>query len=203
MIPDGIYYIVMADLVGSSGYTTKMGNDAGIARSEEFKRAVMQACEHALFAWPGHTGVFVKTVGDAVLLVFKHFPDIVQWYLEFDGVLFYTPTRTEPMKARIWVHVGEVRFEEGDFSGSAVNELCKIEKKAKDAIEAGCLVLSHLANQIAKPALFPKHCALKYRMSMKLEGHSSVKLYQVVKADLPFLISKQTRQRRANEDITQ
>ena len=196
MIPDGIYYIVLTDLVGSTSYMSKMGNDAGIARFRKFESAVRQALDHAIYASPNNTGVAVKTVGDAVLLVFKHFPDIVQWNLEFDGVLNRIPNKVELMKARIWVHVGELRFEEGDFNGLAVNDLCKIEKKAKKNKGAGSLILTHLAKEIAAPTLYPEHCVLEDCGSVRLESNTSLKLYQLAKADLPFLFTKQRRERQ-------
>ena len=198
MIPDGIYYIVLADLAGSTSYMKKMGNDAGITRFRKFERAARQALEHSKSASLSNTGVVVKTIGDAVLLVFKHFPDIVQWDLEFDGVLNRIPNKAELMKARIWVHVGELRFEENDINGLAVNDLCKIEKKAKKNAEPHCLILTHLAKEIAAPALYPEYCALEACGSVRLEGASSVKLYRVANADLPFLLSKQLREKRQN-----
>ena len=195
-IPDGIYYIVLADLVESTSYMAKMGNDAGIARFREFERSARLALKHALSASPNNSGRFVKTVGDAVLLVFNHFPDIVQWYLNFDGVLNVASIKTELMKARTWVHVGELRFENDDLNGLCISHLIKVEQKAKEKAEAGRVMVTDLAKQIAEPALFSEHCAFDSCGSVTLEGHPSVKLYMVTKADLPFLITKQLRDGR-------
>ena len=195
-IPDGIYYIVLADLVGSTSYMTKMGNDAGVARLHAFEGAAKQALAYHKLR---NSGVFVKTVGDAVLLAFNHFPDVVQWHLEFDGVLVSAPPRTESMNARVLLHVGELRFEDGNLNGLAVSQLCKIEQAAKRMLlnqkkGAGNLILTHLAKEIAQPALFPVHCVLESCPALEMEGHSPVLLYQlVVKEDLGFLFDKQNQ----------
>lgn len=199
MIPDGIYYIVLADLVGSTSYMDKMGNDAGILRFREFEDAARQALINAQFASPKNSGLIVKTDGDAVLLVFSHFPDIVQWYLEFDGVLIHTPTKNDLMKVRVWVHVGELRFEEGDFNGLGVSHLFKIEKNAKEKTKPSTLILSNLVKEIAGPALYPQHCTLEPCGTVRLEGHSPVKLFQLANADLPFLFSKKHRDNARNK----
>ena len=199
-LQDGIYYIVLADLIGSTSYMEKWGNDAGIARFREFESAAAQALDHARSASPDHSGRIVKTVGDAVLLAFSHFPDIVQWHLEFDGVLFCTPTKTEPKKAKIWVHVGELRFEGDDFNGLGVSQLFKIEKKAKEKAQPGSFTVSHLAKEIAESALYPEHCALEACGTVKLEAHSPIRLYRLTKADLPFLFSKQIKGRFQKSD---
>jgi hypothetical protein len=83
-LANGIYYVVLADLVGSTNYMKKMGNDAGIARLNAFVGAAKQALTQSK---PKNSGEFIKDNGDAVLFVFRHFPDIVQWRLEFDGSL--------------------------------------------------------------------------------------------------------------------
>lgn len=46
-IPDGIYYIVLADWVGSTKFSAKMGNTALAARIHTFVDAATKALEHA------------------------------------------------------------------------------------------------------------------------------------------------------------
>ncbi len=198
---DGIYYVVLADLVESTSDMKKMGNDAGGVRLSAFERAARQALE---FITPSDSGLCVKADGDAVLLVFTHFPDIVQWYLEFDGVLNRDLIQKDPMRARVWVHAGEVRFKDSDIKSLAVSQLFKIEKKAKTKTKAGNLVLTHLAREIAKPALFPIQVELKRFHRVKLEDGSVVELYRLVtKADIAFLLEKQYRDKRRSRRETQ
>ena len=70
----------------------------------------------------------------------------------------------------------------------------KMEKKVK----AGELVLTEIAQKLALPSLYPKQCEVVEAGFVRLDGYRSlVQLHKlVVKADLPFLISKFERGRR-------
>src|SRR4051794_5541624 len=110
-IPDGIYYIVLADLVGSTKYGVKMGNAALTARIQTFVEASKEAIKNAKMSQ--NSGRFIKSVGDGVLIAFNHFPDVVQWQMEFHGALCLAAIHHDPFEARICVHAGELRFDNG------------------------------------------------------------------------------------------
>jgi class 3 adenylate cyclase len=202
-----LQYIVLADLVGSTKFTARMGNDMGIARMREFEDAAREAL---VLMKPPTSGKIVKAEGDGVLLVFDHFPDIVHWNFEFhdslqtkrmpDGTFrLRMGGRVDPMKARIWVHIGEVHLEENDVRGLAVNELHKIEQAAKPNAPEGAVILTHLARDLAITSLYPKQCKLRRFDRAKLEGRPLIRLYQlVVKADIAFV---RDRQLRAGMDV--
>jgi class 3 adenylate cyclase len=191
-IADGIYYIVLADLVGSTKFGAKMGNDALAARVHTFVEASKEALEHARMS--SNSGHFLKSVGDGVLIAFNHFPDVVQWQMEFDGALGLAAIRHEPIQARICVHAGEVRFADGDTSTLAINQVFKMEKK----VGAGDLVLSDIAHKLALPSLYPMQCEFKEYGTVRLDGYARpVKLHcLVVKADIAFLIEKTARSKK-------
>jgi class 3 adenylate cyclase len=188
-IPDGIYYIVLADLVGSTKFGAKMGNAALGARVQSFVEAAKKALEHAKMSF--NTGRFLKSVGDGVLMTFSHFPDVVQWRMEFDGTLQLASIRQEPLQARVCVHAGEVHFAGGDTSALAVNQVFKMEKK----VGARELVLTDVAHKLALPSLYPKQCDFEDYGTVRLDGYvRPVKLHRlVIRADIAFLIDKTRR----------
>jgi hypothetical protein len=67
---------VLVDLVGSTKFMTERGNEIGAKRIEYFVRA----------AWASISGITlrnmaipIKEIGDAVLLLFQTFPDVIAW----------------------------------------------------------------------------------------------------------------------------
>ena len=194
-IPDGIYYIVIADLVGSTKVGAKWANAVLADRSLFFVQEAKRALEHAKMS--SNSGRFIKSIGDAVLVVFSHFPDVVQWRMEFNGLLDLAKVGQEPFQARICVHAGELRFDEGDVSGLAVNQVCKMEKK----VAAGDMVLSEIAHTLAAPSVYPKQCEFEEYKTVRLVGYARpVKLYRLgIKASLAFLIEKTAHGRLIGE----
>lgn len=191
-IQDGIYYIVLADLVGSTKFGARMGNDALSARVQAFVAASKEALEHAKMG--SNSGRFLKSVGDGVLIAFNHFPDVVQWQMEFDGTLSLAPNQHEPFQARVCVHAGEVRIEDGELSTLAINQVFKMEKK----VGAGEVVLSDTAHKLALPSLYPRQCEFEEYGTVRLDGYAHpVKLHRlVIKSDIAFLIDKTARSRK-------
>jgi class 3 adenylate cyclase len=185
-IPDGIYYIVFADLVGSTKFGAEMGNAALAARIQIFIEASKTALNNIKIG--SNSGRFVKSVGDGVLMVFNHFPDIVQWQLEFHGALILATNRNKPFEWRVCVHAGEVRFEDSDPFSLASNQLFKIEKK----VNASEVVLSEIAHNLALPSVYPKWCEFIECGEVRLDGYNRlVNLHRLIlKADFAFLVDK-------------
>lgn len=166
-----------------------MGNDALAGRVSAFIEAVNIALTNA--GRIGNSGQFLKAIGDGALLVFSHFPDVAQWHLEFDGALYLTQSHGSPLRARICVHAGEMRFADGDTTSLAVNQLCKLEKK----VHAGDLVLTDTAYQLASPSLYPKQFEFEEYGFVRLDGYARpVGLHRLVaKGEMAFLIEKTAR----------
>lgn len=185
-ITDGIYYIVVADMVGSTNFAVRMGDAALMNRIQTFVQASKKGIEHAKMS--SNSGRFLKPVGDAVLLVFNHFTDIVQWQMEFEGALVLATSQYEPIQTRICVHAGEVRVVDGDVSNLAIHQAFKMEK----SVRAGDLVLSELAYKLAVPSLYPKQCVFEEYGTVDIKGYDfPVKLYKLaIKEAFAFLIDK-------------
>lgn len=165
------------------------------ARVQTFVDASKKAIENAKMS--SNSGRFLKSVGDGVLIAFTHFPDVVQWQMEFNGALYLAAIRHERFQTHICVHAGELRFTEGDTLNMATNQVTKMEKK----IGPGELVLSDIAHKLALPSLYPKQCKFKVHGRVRIDGYSRpVTLHRlVVKADIAFLIGKTARGRKRNE----
>jgi class 3 adenylate cyclase len=185
-LPNGIYYIVLGDLVGSTKFAAKWGDAAFTARIQTFVNAAKQAITNAKLS--SNSGRFVKFVGDAVLIVFTHFPDIVQWQMEFDGTLQLIAAQQERFQVRFCVHAGELRFQGKEPLNLATSQLFKMEKEAN----AGEVVVSDVAYQLALPSLYPKQCIFEPNGAVRVDGYNRpLKLHRlVVKADIAFLIAK-------------
>lgn len=155
----GLYYIVLADLVGNTIFNSKYGNGHADVRVEWFHTAAIQALgdfEHSNYV------TFNKTIGDASLLIFSSIKDVITWSNKFSGILSgldeeyesaayggYLPFPIEEgiidqqiedfkLKARRLVHVGEVSYaSNSDPLSLAVNQTFKIEKEFSE-IKLGC-----------------------------------------------------------------
>lgn len=196
--------IVLADLVASTATTKKLGNDVGIYRMREFEDAVKQALS---IMKPRPSARMVKTIGDAVLLTFDHFPHILCWKIEFDGTLQFRALPegrhelraqgTPRLEARVWIHVGEVEFSQGDVHGLAVSQLCKIERAAKSLVLPGATVATGAVRAVAGPTLYPKQCKLTPLKGTGRRGGPE-RLWTIdMKADIPFMISQQRKAEQA------
>lgn len=199
-----LQYIVLVDLVASTATTRELGNDVGIYRMREFEDAVKQALN---IMKPRPSARMVKTIGDAVLLTFDHFPHILCWKLELDASLQFKiqaggahglrAQGTPRMQARIWIHVGEVEYTQGDIYGLAVSELCKTEQAAKPLVPAGAVVATRAAREVAGPTLFPKQCKFTTLKGTGLRGGPK-RLFTIdMKADIAFMISQQRKAEQA------
>ena len=84
LVRSGLYYLVVSDLVGSTDYMAEHGNAAADKRIEHFVRSAFNAIGQIELT---NTAIFVKEIGDAVLLIFQCFPDILRWQGEFEAYL--------------------------------------------------------------------------------------------------------------------
>lgn len=185
-IPNGIYYVIHADTVGSTEHALRMGNTALNCRAHTFVECSRKALENAKMS--SNSGRFVKSIGDGVLIVFSHFPDVVQWWLELQPLLHLESVDQEPLKARVRVHAGEVQFTEGDAFALAINQVVKLDKKAR----SHKFVLSEIAHALALPSVYPKQCVFKRCGIAQLDDCSrAIELHRLdTKAGIAFLMNK-------------
>lgn len=153
----GLYYIVLADLCANTAFNAKHGDRECDVRTEWFHTAAISAI--------GEIGLrnyvaFSKTIGDASLLVFSSFLDVVDWSNQLTKNLdalsdeYETRVLTEfkdkskeeravlisdfRLRARRFAHLGEVAFKEAAEPLSlAVSQTFKIEKIFSEN-ELGC-----------------------------------------------------------------
>jgi hypothetical protein len=146
-INNGIYYIVLSDLVGSTQYLTDHGNEKAADRIINFVQASLQAF---VSIEKVNKAYFLKEIGDSVLFIFTHVSDIVKWHHTFGDVLKEKSVYfEEPFKIRTCVHLGEVCLHDANPLCLCVSETFKMEKQ----VSSENLVFSELAARVASPSL--------------------------------------------------
>ena len=174
VIRDGVYYIVLMDLVGSTKFAAENGNDAAKIRIEQFISASFAALNEAP---KKNLGLFIKEIGDAVLYIFQHFPDVLCWKAALDKeLLFVGELVTEPIEVRTCIHIGEVSLEGVNPLSLAVSQAFKMEKSVK----GGDIVLTDPAYHIAWPSIARAYHGFKDYGTVKLDGFiNPVPLHQL------------------------
>lgn len=183
---DGIYYIVLADLSDSTVDGAKSGDVVLAMRMKAFCDAAKTALRNAQNKI--NSGIFVKSIGDAVLMIFKHFPDVVDWTIEFRGTLHSDTGNLGKFSTKICVHIGEVLFDSDDPSCVAVSHVFKLEKKVK----TGEIVLTETAFRVAHTSMYPKQFTFSKNGVIRLPGLSQpLATYKLIeKSGIAFLIDK-------------
>jgi class 3 adenylate cyclase len=153
----GLYYIVLVDLRGNTEFNVKYGNSEGHVRVQWFQTAVIESIGQIA---PQNYVAFSKTIGDAALLIFSSFRDVLKWSekltenlsgleqeypenldtrdVDFDIEMLEERVSDFTLKARRLVHLGEVSYKEQiDPLSLAVSQTFKIEKTF-DSDDLGC-----------------------------------------------------------------
>lgn len=163
VLRDGVYYIVHIDLVGSTEFAGKHGNDAISRRIQIFHTSCISAVSEANIK---NIAVFLKEIGDASLFVFQHFPDVLRWKDALDEYLDVWGECGVPYRTRTCVHIGEVSLDGVNPLSLAVSQTFKMDKLGiVDEI-----VLSNPAYQIAWPTLARAHYAFEECGAINLDG---------------------------------
>ncbi|MBE0416928.1 MAG: hypothetical protein IBX63_04105 [Coriobacteriia bacterium] len=175
LIRDGVYYIVLVDLVGSTKYMAEYGNQKAAVRIQHFVASSLNALKTADLK---NTAIFIKDIGDAVLLIFQHFPDVLRWRASFAEYLD-VPAH-QPLEIRTCVHLGEVSLEGVNPISLAVSQCFKMEKM----VQASDIVLTEPAYCVAWPTLVSAHSAFEDYDAVGLDGFEEpVPLHKVLAAD--------------------
>lgn len=180
----GLYYIVMADLMDSSKFNAKYGDKAGDIRIEWFHTCAITALG---VAPPSNYASYLKAIGDAALLIFSSFADVVRWSDRFTAELermydeYIGSWDTEDasvaemasdykLRARRFAHVGEVRFKDGsDPICLAVTQTFKVEK----VFENECLGCTEAVLNAVAPLLPELRLTAAEHSPVLLAGHST------------------------------
>lgn len=188
VIRNGLYYIVLVDLVGSTKYTAEFGNDKAAKRIEYFVTSSFNALNEAEIR---NIGLFIKEIGDAVLFIFQHFPDILRWRAGLDKWLDLMKEVDVPYEIRTCVHVGEVSLQGVNPFSLAVSQTFKIEK----AVQAGEIVLTEPAYSVAWPTVARAYHGFEISDTIKLDGFKhEVTLHRLIikdKDDIERVVAEQ------------
>ena len=163
IITDGLYYIVLADLVGSTKYGVEEGNDALSNRIKKFVLSSVQAINSIELK---SKALFIKEVGDAVLFIFHHFPDILNWNRNFRLFLKIFEKNDAPFIIRTAIHTGEVFLKGVNPIALSVSQTFKIEKDIPD----NSIGLTESAFLSAYPTVSRAYHAFEKHKSISVPG---------------------------------
>lgn len=170
ILRDGIYYIVLVDIVGSTKYAAEHGN---LKLAERIKTFVTYSFNALSASKIKNNGIFLKEIGDAVLFIFQHFPDILKWR---ENLSQYLRLSTQPYELRTCVHIGEVTLEGVNPITLAVSQTFKMEKSVK----GNDIVLTEPAFSVAWPTIMRAYHGFSDYGTVDLDGFKvPVKLHKL------------------------
>ena len=175
LIRNGLFYITLVDLVGSTKYAAEYGNQKSSDRIQYFVTSSLNALIDAEVT---NIALFVKEIGDAVLFIFQHFPDILRWRTAFaDRLDILRKFGGVPFEIRTCVHLGEVFLDGVNPLSLAVSQCFKMEKK----VTAGSIVLTEGAYQVAWPTIARAYHGFRDFGDVELDGFKSpVSLHELI-----------------------
>lgn len=173
LIHHGVFYIVLADLIGSTKYSAAYGNEKASKRIENFITSSFNALNDAKIS---NIGLFVKEIGDAVLFIFQHFPDILRWKASFNKCLSLFQS-DEPIHVRTCIHIGEVYLDGVNPLSLAVSQTFKMEK----IVKPDDIVLTYPAYVVAWPTIARAHHGFQDYGAVELDGFKEpVSLHKLI-----------------------
>lgn len=173
IIRNGIYYIVLVDLVGSTKYSAEYGN---AKMSDRIKQFITESFNALTYSKICNTGIFLKELGDAVLYVFQHFPDILKWRDSLQNSLNNIGKYQNPYVLRTCIHIGEISLEGVNPLCLAVSQTFKMEK----SVEAGTIALSEPAYHVAWPTIKRAYHGFSNYIMVEMDGFKDpVQLYKL------------------------
>lgn len=163
IIRDGIYYIVLVDIVGSTKYAAEFGNQKLNDRIKMFVTYSFNALSESKIK---NNGIFLREIGDAVLFIFQHFPDILKWRDNLQKYLDIFGKFKDPFELRTCVHVGEVTLTGVNPITLAVSQTFKMEK----TVQANHIVLTDPAFNVAWPTIMRAYHGFSDYGTIQLDG---------------------------------
>ena len=173
IIRDGIYYIVLVDIVGSTKFAAEFGN---LKLSERIKTFVTYSFNALSESKIKNNGIFLREIGDAVLFIFQHFPDILKWRDNFQKYLDVFGKIKDPYTLRTCIHIGEVTLEGVNPLTLAVSQTFKMEK----TVQPNDIVLTDPAYHVAWPTIMRAYHGFSDYGTVELDGFKEpVKLHKL------------------------
>ena len=174
VLHNGLYYIVLVDLVGSTNYQNEFGNEEANNRIKIFITMAIQAIKETHLE---SISLYIKELGDAVLMIFQHFPDILRWLYTMKKFLNdFEETTKKPFGHRTIIHAGEISLEGVNPVCLAVSQLFKLEKN----VNQGEIVLTNSAYQLAYPSIVRSYHGFEHYKNVVVNGYNgSLELYKL------------------------
>jgi len=132
---DGLFYAVLIDLAGSTIASSKMSG----AEFSEWIKKFIRITKAAPDAKERNLAVFVKSMGDASLLLFRNFYDILDWKNKVDELCSHHNNSCKKegkpdfyqYHYKTIIHITEVYFDRAnsDTNAFGVHLVFKVEKK--------------------------------------------------------------------------
>lgn len=169
-INNGLYYIVLADLVGSTKYLSAKGNEKAAARIIHFVQAGVDAFSNIE---KENQAYFLKEIGDSILFLFSNVKDVLAWQSEFNQNLSKLSVYAdEAFQIRTCVHLGEVSLHDDNPLCLSVSETFKMEKLVKP----GKIVFSDAASRVAMPSLLGSN----YQVNAYEVNHTMTDMKEII-----------------------
>lgn len=173
----GLYYIVLSDLCRATEASLVLGNDISRSRVQTFILTCVDALGHIETT---NYHLFLREIGDAVLILFSSFKDAYEWWLTMhswlngrdrmwmnDLHLSRSEQKQFRLEAKTIIHAGEVSYSGRNIPlSAAINQVFKVEKNFKEN-ELGITEYTLLC---ARPVLRELHLRPNLRASVKLPG---------------------------------
>jgi len=133
----GLYYIVLSDLCRSTEASLRLGADLNKKRIESF---ILKCIETLGYMDLKNYTLFLREIGDAVLILFSSFADVYEWWSSMESWLDTQNSlwswelsdaeyKVFFLEAKTVIHAGEVDYSGGSIPlAPAVNQVFKIEK---------------------------------------------------------------------------
>ena len=176
-VPTGIVTLVFTDIENSSALSEKYRDRFEVTRDTQFR-----LLRESLPTWNGYE---VKSVGDALFVVFDKVSDAVLWSVEVQRKL-QSYNWEEPIGAirvRIGMHTGEPSLKNDahklDYFGPSVNRAARVEAAAH-----GAQILLSDATQLLAFPLLPPEITLVDLGIHRLRGVGEERLWQVIHPEL-------------------
>ncbi len=173
----GLYYTVLSDLCRSTEASLVLGNEISKKRIETFILTCVDALGHIETT---NYHLFLREIGDAVLMLFSSFEDAYGWWETMHSWLdgrddMWTAEldlnrqkrKQFKLEAKTIIHAGEVSYSGGNIPiSAAINQVFKVEKKFK----ANELGITHHALVCARPVFRSLKLHPRLRTAIKLPG---------------------------------
>jgi hypothetical protein len=173
----GLYYTVLSDLCRATEASLVLGNEVSKKRIETFILTCVDALGHIETT---NYHLFLREIGDAVLMLFSSFDDAYQWWLTMHSWLDGRDrmwgaeldlTRAEQkhfrLEAKTIIHAGEISYSGTNIPiSTAINQVFKVEKQFKEN-ELG---ITHQALLCARPVFRTLKLRAKLRYTVILPG---------------------------------